>query len=61
MGQLITHRLCLCCGAIQDMKTGDIVDFPLDKLPADIALRKIFIDNGVLARHPRKKGKTKKN
>jgi hypothetical protein len=46
---------------IQDMETGAIVDFPLDKLPAEIALKKMFIDNGVLARHPRKKGKTKKN
>jgi hypothetical protein len=61
MGQRITHRICLCCGMIQDMETGAIVDFPLDKLPAEIALKKMFIDNGVLARHPRKKGKTKKN
>lgn len=59
MKPYITHRLCMCCGLIQELSTGRFVDIPLEKLPAEVAIQKLMSQNGVLYRHPKKKRKVK--
>lgn len=47
-----TFKLCMCCGDIFNAETGEQVDIPLSELPADIALDRLLIKNGVLKQHP---------
>jgi hypothetical protein len=55
-----TFKLCMCCGEIFNVDTGKYVNIPLSELPADIALDRLLIKNGVLKQNPEVKRKKKR-